>query len=201
LSDFRRLRRHFRVATSKRTSRPATLGLPPQFWLRSSLFKGLGAKTCHKITPNALVPQGGRSRSESPRRGLRDEGWSYDSLSRFLLDLERSLANQRRESSLSLLSEKQYLISADRSRNCRFISPGARRGGRDPSRIGLGRRRPSATPLKNAELTAANVAGVLVRAPPLPRPAISRAGRRNEAGGVRMHQKCVHKRKVDGSVA
>jgi hypothetical protein len=121
---------------------------PPQFWLRSSLFKGLGAKTCHKITPNALVPQGGRSRSESPRRGLLDEGWSYDSLSRFLLDLERSLANQRRESSLSFLSEKQYLISADRSRNCRFISPGARRGGGDPSRIGLGRRRPSAMPLK-----------------------------------------------------
>jgi hypothetical protein len=74
---------------------------PPQFWLRSSLFKGLGAKTCHKITPNALVPQGGRSRSESPRRGSGTRIGSYDSLSRFLLDLERSPANQRRGSSLS----------------------------------------------------------------------------------------------------
>jgi hypothetical protein len=128
---------------------------PSQFWLRSSLFKGLGAKTCHKITPNPLVPQGGRSRSESPRRGLRDEGWSYDSLSRFLLDLERSLANQRRGSRLSFLSEKQYLISADRSRNCRFISPSAPAGRTRPEPHWARKAAALRDALKNGELTAA----------------------------------------------
>ena len=87
MSDFRRLRRHSELQLPSRLPGLLCWTSPPQFWLRSSLFKGLGAKTCHKITPNALVPQGGRSRSESQRRGLRDEDWSYDSLSRFLLDL------------------------------------------------------------------------------------------------------------------
>jgi hypothetical protein len=69
LSDFNGLRRHSRVLPTPRPLEPSGSGLrrrrtsPPRFWRRSRLFKGLGAKTCHKNRSRRLTL---KSRSRVP---------------------------------------------------------------------------------------------------------------------------------------
>jgi hypothetical protein len=76
LDDFNGLRRHSRVvATAKPLAlpglRPRWTSLP-RLWRRSSLFKGLGAETCHESESHSKTLTGRASRIETASRAGQD---------------------------------------------------------------------------------------------------------------------------------